>query len=65
MFERCYTVRQVSEMTGIPRRTIYDAIESGRLRAVMPNGCRRGYRITESAWSEYMEACASHAKEDE
>lgn len=48
---RWQTVAEVSESTGIPSRTIYDAIRSGRLRSVTPNGARRGMRTTE-AWVE-------------
>lgn len=52
--ERYYTVSEISERTGIPRRTLYDAINAGRLAALVPNGCRRGWRVSESAWSEYV-----------
>lgn len=52
--ERYYTVREISERTGIPRRTIYDAINAGRLAALMPNGCRRWWRVSESEWERYV-----------
>lgn len=29
--ERYYTVSEISERTGVPRRTLYDAINAGRL----------------------------------
>ena len=54
--ERYYTVSEISERTGIPRRTLYDAIDTGRLAALVPNGCRRGWRVSESAWSEFVKA---------
>lgn len=55
--ERYYTVTQVAEITGIPRRTIYDAIRDGRLRVLVPNGNRRGMRVSEAAWREYVREC--------
>ena len=54
--ERYYTVSEISERTGIPRRTLYDAINAGRLAALVPSGCRRGWRVSESAWSEFVKA---------
>ena len=53
--ERYYTVAEVAEITGIPRRTIYAAMSSGLLAYVTPNGGTRGMRTTEawvSAWLE-------------
>ena len=52
--ERYYTVSEISERTGIPRRTLYDAINAGRLAALVPNGCRRGGRVSESAGAEFV-----------
>lgn len=49
MLERYYTVREVSEATGVPVRTCYAAVASGLLKVVTPNGSRRGMRTTE-AW---------------
>ena len=53
--ERYYTVAEVAEITGIPRRTIYAAMSAGLLAYVRPNGGTRGKRTTEawvSAWLE-------------
>lgn len=53
--ERYYTISEVSEATHIPRRTCYDAVASGLLKVVTPNGGTRGKRTTEawvSAWLE-------------
>lgn len=47
MLPRTYTVADVHKMTGIPRRTIYDAIERGELRATVFNGNKRGKRMLE------------------
>lgn len=52
--ERYYTVSEISERTGVPRRTLYDAINAGRLEALVPNGCRRGWRVSESEWERYV-----------
>ncbi len=54
--ERYYTVAEVSAQTGIPKRTLYDAIKAGRLRAVTPNGSRRGMRVR----AEWVEEWLSH-----
>lgn len=52
--ERYYTVSEISERTGVPRRTLYDAINAGRLEALVPSGCRRGWCVSESAWAEFV-----------
>ena len=52
---RYYTVAEVAEATGIPRRTIYDAIKAGLLRALTPNGAKRGMRTTEAWVDEWLE----------
>ena len=49
VLERYYTVREVSERTGIPVRTIYDAISRGDLQRLVPHGCVRGWRLSEQA----------------
>ena len=48
---RWMTIAQVSESTGFSPRTIYDAVASGLLKVVTPNGSQRGMRTTE-AWVE-------------
>lgn len=53
--KRTYTVAEVSAQTGIPKRGVYDAIRSGRLRAMTPNGTMRGLRTTEQWVAEWME----------
>ena len=53
--ERTYTVAEVSAQTGIPRRSIYNAIKAGRLRAMTPNGTVRGLRTTEQWVAEWIE----------
>ena len=49
--EHYYTVQEVHELTGIPKRTLYDAIKAGKLRTVTPNGTTRGMRTTRQ-WVE-------------
>ena len=53
--KRTYTVAEVSAQTGIPRRSVYAAIRSGRLRAMTPNGTVSGLRTTEQWVAEWME----------
>lgn len=55
--ERYHSVAQLSERTGIPKRTIYDAIERGELAVFVPNGCVRGYRIAESEAMRWIDSC--------
>lgn len=53
--ERWYSVAELHELTGWPKRTIYDAIERGELASVIPNGCVRGRRVSESEWQRWCE----------
>ena len=53
--ERYYTVAEVADATGVPRRTIYSAMSAGLLAYVTPNGGTRGRRVRASdvdAWLE-------------
>ena len=53
--ERYYTVAEVAEITGIPKRTIYAAMSAGLLAYTTPNGGKRGRRVREcdvAAWLE-------------
>lgn len=53
--ERYYTVAEVSEITRIPRRSVYAAMSAGLLAYVTPNGGKRGRRVRErdvAAWLE-------------
>lgn len=53
--ERYYTISEVSEATGIPKRTCYEAVQGGLLRTVTPNGATRGMRTTEAWVTEWLE----------
>lgn len=53
--ERHYTVAEVAEITGIPRRTIYAAMRSGLLAYVTPNGGKRGRRVRERDVATWLE----------
>lgn len=46
--EMTYSVKQLSEMTGVPLSTIYDAIHAGRLKARTLPGNEKGLRVTKS-----------------
>ena len=54
MLERYYTVREVSEATGVPVRTLYDAIARGDLQRLVPHGCVRGWRLSEQAVRDWL-----------
>lgn len=55
-FDTYLTVRELFDMTGIPKRTIYDAIKRGEIARFVPNGCERGYRIAESEALRWIES---------
>ena len=61
MLERYYTVREVSEATGVPVRTIYDAISRGDLQRLVPHGCVRGWRLSEQAVRDWLDGKTPHA----
>lgn len=55
MLERYFSVREVSEATGIPVRTLYDAISRGDLQRLVPHGCVRGWRLSEQAVHDWLD----------
>lgn len=52
---RWMTIAQVSELTGFSPRTCYDAVASGLLKVVTPNGTTRGMRTTEAWVDEWLD----------
>lgn len=54
--ERSMSVSELSEASGVPRRTIYDAIERGELARFAPNGCSRGWRVRASEFARWVQA---------
>lgn len=46
-----YTIPETAKATGIPYSAILSAAKSGRLRAFMPNGRKRGM-VTSAEWFE-------------
>ena len=59
--QRSYSVAELSEATGVPRNTIWDAIRAGRVRAISVTGGPRGTRMPESDWLAF-EDDARHAE---
>lgn len=55
MIERYYTVKELVEASGFPKNVLYRAIQSGELKAVLPNGNVRGMRVSESSFGEWLE----------
>ena len=51
--ERWYSVAELHELTGWPKRTLYAAIERGDLKARVPNGCVNGMRVSESEYARW------------
>ena len=54
---RTYTVREAHELTGIAESTIRSQIDRGYLRALVPHGNVRGYRVRESERLRWLDAC--------
>ena len=51
---RLYTVVEVSEITGVPTSTLYDEMEAGRLKYMLPRGRSRGKRIKAEWLDEWI-----------
>ena len=49
-----YTLREISQATGMARSTLDDARRGGYLRAVMPPGRRRGWLVRCEWFDEYL-----------
>lgn len=56
--ERYHTVTELHEMTGIPRKSIYRAVERGELRVTRLNGTSRCY-FAESEVRRWLAECTS------
>ena len=59
VIERYYTIKELVEASGFPKNTLYRAIQSGELKAVLPNGSERGMRVSESSFNEWLEQNSS------
>ena len=52
--ERSHTLREVSDMTGIPFSTLERRARRGDIRTFRLPGCVRGRRVTESELRRWM-----------
>lgn len=59
--ERYRTVRELADESGIPARTIYDAMDRGEIAFFTPNGCRRGRRVAPSEFERWLGECTKSA----
>jgi len=59
VIERYYTVKELVEASGFPKNILYRAIQSGELKAVLPNGSLRGLRVSESSFGEWLDRCSN------
>ena len=53
--ERYRSIAELVRMSGIPRSTIYRAIEAGEIPVFTPNGSKRGWRVPEGAFAAWLE----------
>lgn len=51
---RYYTVAELSKLFKVSRTSIYRDIDSGVLRAKVPRGAKRGYRICEEDIADWL-----------
>lgn len=49
-----YSVSDTSRYLGVAQTALYDEIHAGRLRAFMPEGKKRGIRVTVEAVDEWL-----------
>lgn len=57
-----YSVAQVAELVHSDRRPVRAAIDAGELRAFLPNGCSRGYRILGQWVLDWLEKQATRGQ---
>lgn len=57
-----YSVAQVAELVHSDRRAVRLAMDAGELRAFLPNGCSRGYRILGQWVLDWLEKQATHGQ---
>ena len=52
--EEVFTVEQVSEMSGVSKRTIYSLMDRHVLAYTVPNGCKRPRLVRRSEYERWM-----------
>ena len=55
--ERYYRVRELAEMTGFSRDSIYNAVKRGELHKTNLNGMKKCWRISESEARRWLAEC--------
>lgn len=53
---RYYTITEAAKRYNISTATLYAAIRTGELKAVVKRGNSRGYRVTDAIMTEYINA---------
>ena len=48
------TVKETAELLGMSPRSVYDAVESGTLRAIVRRGYSKGYRISRAEVDRWL-----------
>ena len=55
--ERYYRVRELAEMTGFSRDSIYNAVKRGELHKTNLNGMKKCWRFSESEVMRWLAEC--------
>ena len=59
--KRCYTVKEIQEMLGVGRVTVYELLKQGELRYVIVGG---KYLVSKKSFDHWLDADASDPDED-
>lgn len=54
--DRFETIATLAKESGIPARAIYTALERHEVKALRPNGCKRGWRIRRGEFERWIES---------
>ena len=53
--KRCYTVKEVQEMLGISRPTVYELLKKNEFRWFHVGGSGGAYRISKKSFDEWLD----------
>lgn len=50
-----FRISELAEISGVTVNTLYNEVQAGRLRAMVPEGRKRGMRVTYKDFDEWIE----------